>query len=1705
MEIEQILKQGEGYFTAGNLEAAKECFRKILETDPNHIEALNNLGAIAFHEGAVDNAISYFRKVLEIDKDYLEATENLGKCLELKEDFLEALKFYKRALQLGGLKVDILNSMGNCFTQLEELKTAYEVYKKSFQIDGSQVHIKFLLQELKTFIRDQEKKGTHCGIPLFTMPEKLKQLSAKDKCRIQISSFSDFETDDERRLRWGDYWVKYELEKEFEKLGHTICDKESDIIVHLFGVPVTNLPEAPYKIIWIHSHPDMVTPEILSKYDKIYCLSPTFLETIKDWGFDAELLIAGTSKKPMESEIKYDIVFVGNTKGKQGRKIIRDLGELSKLPYNLKVWGEGWKEILPERAYGGLYYDNQKLGELYASSLISLNDHHDDMRYNGFINPRILDILASGGLCISDNIVGLEKIFKDTAPRYKTPEELRALIDNYIANPKERLKLVKKGCKIALSYSFKKMVKQLLKDIESKTKSQMEISIPIDDKSMSKPVRLDLGCGKKKQEGFIGLDIKAMIGVDIVCDVTKGIPLQDNSVCFVIADNLMEHIGDEFIDVMNDIWRVCKLGSKVKIIVPGVHTIAAFQDPTHKRFFVLETFDYFNVEHERWKLYGSSYGIKPFKILSAGLRETDQRFIEVEMLPVKDKGASRKAIERQEHKMAVRSARATKLTGKNVLVSFGFVPHSTAAYLIRALKKKGLSVRSCGPLDKTTLLKTWTNEQLTRLVPLHDVITDRDTSIIEVINSFKDGWYPDLFLWIESSMNFPNFPSDIPELKCPSASYFIDSHTKIDWHLKFAPQFDYVFLAQRAYTPAFEHAGCRRVSWLPLACDPEIHGRHDVQKKHDISFVGNLYPGAPLYERRSKLLHLLQKKYDLKIEQQFFEGMAESFSRARLVFNISARDDLNMRVFEALASGSMLLTDEAPNSGLTNLFTNGEHLVIYQDEKNLIELAKHYLGNEEERERIAHKGCDEVLRKHTYDKRIQEMLEVIQGPIEICSRHQNPVDVGDVSSEFTSENVRREYPWTAKADIKGGETLFAEGKIEEAEKCFLSIIEKDPGNKEAYNNLGVIAFQRQDIEKAVDYFSKSLETDPFYRSAVLNFCGVMRELGQLHKTLPFLEKIIVKYPDDKELNWLLEESKVKAGNVPTISGRKTFGNGQNIKSDNKVLFQRFLHCPVDIGRIQNIVDLRKRHLIEFTGVHEDQFDQLVKDADKTASEEWDRHIKSGRSAKDFYVRSSPKALFGGANMDHHGSYWRLEYIVRLLSPFISNDCAFLDFGAGLGDIGIYFSDKCNVTLFDVPGETQRFAKFHADKLDGDICFLNDIKDLKENVFDLISAQDVLEHIENPMDTVEKLYRALKPGGHFITSGFWFNPNVPGHLASNVRYRDTWLDDFSNMGLKYISMFSGSNWAIAAFQKGYPDAGASIAPQSMPEKCLNDLTNDEFVKGWNKALIEASLLNIQHPVPPPEVSVVIPTMNRKEKLEKTIDSLLDCTERTLEIIIVDDSTDGSHDYINNKYRDIPNVIMIHNEVRMGLVASANLGAAVSVGSYVIPFIDDLEAIEGWDSNLISLLEDDPLCGAVVPLLLESDGTIHSMGVIEGGRSRKYPELLSVYGAMGWNGRGKTPRECPESQSVRECEYGCIMMLKRSVLEKVGWLDERFIKYCADPDWGMRIRLAGYKILYCPGSIVIYHDSSDGSSSSNVEFLKRDQEVFFEKWGAYFIAY
>ncbi len=352
---------------------------------------------------------------------------------------------------------------------------------------------------------------------------------------------------------------------------------------------------------------------------------------------------------------------------------------------------------------------------------------------------------------------------------------------------------------------------------------------------------------------------------------------------------------------------------------------------------------------------------------------------------------------------------------KNILMDFVSYPATTAYYLERAFKKNH-NIITCGSQINEEVIKLWNLEALNWEVTPQDIFRGNKTTLQEVMTQLPIEWQPDFYLWVETGLN--DVPSDIQDHDFLKVCYLIDTHINFDRHLEIAQNFDFVFLAQKAYVQTMIKAGVKNVMWMPLACDPDIHRKVNVTKECDVGFAGSI---SLKLDRRRNLLERIQKKFNLDSQRKFMDEMAEHYSKSRIVFNNAINNDLNMRVFEALCSGSLLITDHATGSGLDELFNNKEHLVIY-DDKDLEETIAYYLDNEADRESIARKGRKEVLAKHTYKHRADAMIQVLNHSIG-KTREQDTISTNDKPDSYY-KNVRNDFipliPMDAKYILEVG-------------------------------------------------------------------------------------------------------------------------------------------------------------------------------------------------------------------------------------------------------------------------------------------------------------------------------------------------------------------------------------------------------------------------------------------------------------------------------------------------------------------------------------------------------------------------------------------------------------------------------------------------------------------------------------------------------------
>jgi spore maturation protein CgeB len=269
--------------------------------------------------------------------------------------------------------------------------------------------------------------------------------------------------------------------------------------------------------------------------------------------------------------------------------------------------------------------------------------------------------------------------------------------------------------------------------------------------------------------------------------------------------------------------------------------------------------------------------------------------------------------------------------------------------------------------------------------------------INDEIKGIAEAFRPDLVLSIKGEAVKPETIEWIgEELGAKTALWYPDDPRFFNSLVKYiAPSYDHIFTASEKAINMYKEIGCEKVHFLPFACEPIVHKKLSLlndgcaSNNLDVVFVGTYA------QRRGRLIKALEKSR-IRVEvygpywKYFKRGgnvhdgvygpeMVKVFNSAKIVLNIHINDDLpykvNMRTFEATGCGAFLLTDYA--YGMEEMFRVNEELVTYADEDELLELTKYYLYAEEEREVIGKRAQEKAYDKHTYEKRITELISKV--------------------------------------------------------------------------------------------------------------------------------------------------------------------------------------------------------------------------------------------------------------------------------------------------------------------------------------------------------------------------------------------------------------------------------------------------------------------------------------------------------------------------------------------------------------------------------------------------------------------------------------------------------------------------------------------------------------------------------------------------------
>ncbi len=194
----------------------------------------------------------------------------------------------------------------------------------------------------------------------------------------------------------------------------------------------------------------------------------------------------------------------------------------------------------------------------------------------------------------------------------------------------------------------------------------------------------------------------------------------------------------------------------------------------------------------------------------------------------------------------------------------------------------------------------------------------------------------------------------------------------------------------------------------------------------------------------------------------------------------------------------------------------------------------------------------------------------------------------------------------------------------------------------------------------------------------------------------------------------------------------------------------------------------------------------------------------------------------------------------------------------------------------------------------------------------------------------------------------------------------------------------------------------------------------------------------------------------------------------EIILVDNaSTDGSTQRVGQSF---PRVRIVRNERNLGFAMANNIGIRQSRGKHVVLMNPDVFVARDWLERLASCMEEDPGIGIVTPKLLRPDGVLDSTGHIF-----RFIRLEARNRGQGEQDRG----QYDTLTELLSCDFAC-SIIKREVFTQIGLLDDKIFLDHEDIDFCIRARIAGWRVVFCPSSVV-YHNR--GASNPHVRSRTR----------------
>lgn len=252
----------------------------------------------------------------------------------------------------------------------------------------------------------------------------------------------------------------------------------------------------------------------------------------------------------------------------------------------------------------------------------------------------------------------------------------------------------------------------------------------------------------------------------------------------------------------------------------------------------------------------------------------------------------------------------------------------------------------------------------------------------------------------------------------------------------------------------------------------------------------------------------------------------------------------------------------------------------------------------------------------------------------------------------------------------------------------------------------------------------------------------------------------------------------------------------------------------------------------------------------------------------------------------------------------------------------------------------------------------------------------------------------------------------------------------------------------------------------------------------------------------KLSVVIVNYNVKHFIEQCLFSVLKAAQHvSCEVFVVDNnSVDGSVGLIKSRF---PEITLIENKTNTGFSVANNQAIRLAKGEYVLLLNPDTVVQEDTFIKTVTFMDEHPDAGGLGVKMLDGQGNFAP----ESKRGLPTPSV-AFYKMFGLSKLFPGSRKfgkyhlsyLPENEvNAVDVLSGAFMLMRRSVLDKTGLLDETFFMYGEDIDLSYRITRAGYKNYYFPLTQIIHYkgESTKRSSINYVLIFYKAMAIFSKK--------